>query len=81
MLDFEFILNNGLKGYIDLIDKQTQKNELLEAMKIVLNLLGELSLRYSGICKDEKLSKNLKKVPMYPCETFYEAVSAERGEN
>ncbi len=76
MLDFEFVLNNGLKGYIDLIDKQTQKNELLEAMKIVLNSLGELSLRYSGICKDEKLSKNLKKVPMYPCETFYEAVSA-----
>lgn len=76
VLDFDSILKNGLKGYIDIIDRQNPKNELQMAMKEVLCSLGDLSERYSEICTDGKLSKILKKVPMQKAESFYEAVQS-----
>lgn len=72
VLDFDFILKNGLKGYINLINSRPEKNELHKAMEMVLNSIDELSRRYSEICTDNKLSDVLRKVPMNPAETFYE---------
>ncbi len=76
VLDFDFVLKNGLNGYIDLINSQPEKNELHRAMKIVLDSLGELSRRYADICTDSELSEVLRRVPMNPAQTFYEAVQA-----
>jgi formate C-acetyltransferase len=76
VLDFDFILKNGLKGYINLINSRPEKNELHKAMEMVLNSIDELSRRYSEICTDNKLSDVLRKVPMNPAETFYEAVQS-----
>lgn len=76
VLDFDFILNNGLKGFIDLIDAQKTKNELHKAMKEILLSIGDLSERYSEICTDSELSAILKKVPMQKAESFYEAVQS-----
>ncbi len=75
-LDFDFILKNGLNGYISLINSQPKATELHKAMKIVLHSLAELSLRYSEICTDKKLSDILKKVPLQAADTFYEAIQA-----
>ena len=47
VLDFDFILKNGLKGYINLINSRPEKNELHKAMEMVLNSIDELSRRYS----------------------------------
>lgn len=76
VLDFDFVLKNGLKGYIDLINSRTEKNELHTAMEIVLDSLNELSCRYADICTDSELSNVMRKVPMNPAETFYEAVQS-----
>ena len=75
-MDFDFILKNGLNGYISLINSQPKATELHKAIKIVLNSLADLSLRYSEICTDKKLSDILKKVPLQAADTFYEAIQA-----
>ncbi len=76
VLDFDFVLKNGLNGYIDLINSQPEKNELHRAMEIVLGSLGELSRRYADMCTDSELSDVLRRVPVNPAQTFYEAVQA-----
>lgn len=76
VLDFDFILKKGLEGYIKLIEDIPNKNEMHEAMKLVLESLGNLSERYAKLCTDAELSQILKNVPMKPAKSFYEAVQS-----
>jgi len=76
VLDYDFILKNGLLGYIKFIDEHKEKNDLLKAMKKSLYGASRLFERYARMCTDKKLSKIAAKVPMNPAENFYEAVQS-----
>lgn len=96
-LDYGLILSQGLKKYIENIEKSQvehrnnpQKNRLLEGMKISLKAIQERSLKYAdkGMelaaktkSNDEKnhyqtIASHCRKVPMYPAETFHEAIQS-----
>ncbi len=76
VLDYDFIIKNGLKGYIDMLDGIKDKNELQIAMQKVLYSLGALSERYAENCTDPKLAEIMRRVPMLPARSFYEAVQS-----
>ena len=76
VLDFSYILQNGLDGYIAEIDALPKKNRLQRAMKVTLLALEEMFARFARSCKNEVLAAILKKVPAKPAETFYEAVQS-----
>ena len=89
LVDYEFILNNGLAAYEKRIDEEIKNypdDEYLAAMKSTLQSIKDfLSRMVSEI--DGKISRSesdnkklrvmrdmLKKVPYYPADTFREAV-------
>lgn len=76
VLDFSYILQNGLDGYIAEIDALPKKNRMHRAMKDTLFALEEMYARFARSCKNEELAAILKKVPAKPAETFYEAVQS-----
>lgn len=91
LVDYGFILNNGLAAYEKRIDEEVKKypdNEYLAAMKSTMQSIKEFLSRMVSVI-DEKIvrcdSDNkklyvmrdmLKKVPYYPAGTFREAVQS-----
>lgn len=89
VLDFEYILTHGIEGYAAEIEKkleklsesESEKASFYKAMLSVLHAIKAMNERYAEECGNvtfcgEKLSDVLKKVPVHPAETFYEAVQS-----